>query len=394
MIKGVIIVSMLFDKVNPDRIAADTLELVKILSPTGDTREIAKRYEQMLIEVGCTVVRYEFIPNNPTLVATYGNGSELGKTILFNGHMDVVTLEHEKPYIKDGFVHGRGACDMKGSLACIIEVLRVFNECAFDLPGKLIIIANSLHESPGGRGEDLIALIEHVEIHADMAVVMEGASIDCTVTQLGSTTFEISIQREGEASHQLYTPLGTPHPITIAAEIISKLNEMNVELEKEYIEDIGYASYFIGSVHSGQFYNQHPNQAEIVGVRRYNPQVSYEEVENELRGELNRIAERNHVHIELILKKVRDGYYIDKNNPSVLALVQAIRKVRNIDPPLLGRKLVTDACFFVNGLGIPTLCHGPNQRSAHGDKEFVEIHELDLTVKVYLQLICEFMSIQ
>jgi len=380
----------LLDKVNAERIAADTLDLVGIASPTGNTREIADKYKALLLSVGCQVERYEFMPGNPTLVATYGDGQ--GKTLLFNGHMDTIPLPHEPPCLKEGRVYGRGACDMKGSLACIAEAIRVLRNSGKRLPGKIIIVANSLHESPGGRGEDLLALTENVDLKADAAVVMEGASSDCTIAQLGSATFEIAVRREGEPSHQLYTAPGTPHPITVAAAIIGRLNELNQRLEQEYIEDIGYASYFIGSVHSGQFYNQHPSKAELVGVRRYGPQTTFAEVERELRAELDRIAAQFGVAVDLDLKKVRDGYRIDKDDPAVIALVNAVRQVKNRPLPLAGKKLVTDAGIFVNQLGIPTLCHGPDQSSAHGDVEFVEISELEAAVKVYLQLITNFMS--
>ncbi|MCD9020339.1 M20 family metallopeptidase [Cohnella silvisoli] len=383
----------LWRQINANRIAADTLRLIRIASPTGDTREMADAYESMLAEAGCTIERYEFIPDNPTLVASFGDDrSGSGKTIIFNGHMDVVPLEHEPARVEEGIIHGRGACDMKGSLACIVEVLRVLQESGTQLSGKLIIIANSLHESPGGRGEDLAALVERVNLRADAAVVMEGARYDCTVAQLGSATFEIEIRREGEPTHQLYTAPGTPHPITVAAEVVRRLNEMNLVLEQDYIEDTGYASYFVGSLHSGQFYNQHPNRAEIVGVRRYNPQVSFDEVERELRGVLAEIAEQYRVNIELDLRKVRDGYRIDKNDPAVSALLEAVRKVRNIELPLVGKKVVVDACFFVNGLGIPTVCHGPDQSSSHGDKEFADLLDLKQTAQVYMQFIHEYMS--
>jgi succinyl-diaminopimelate desuccinylase len=231
-----------------------------------------------------------------------------------------------------------------------------------------------------------------MKLHADAAVVMEGATYDCTVAQFGSATFEITIERDGEPSHQLYTPPGTPHPIIVASEVIRRLCDLNKRLETEYVEDIGYASYFIGSVNSGQFYNQHPNKAVLIGVRRYSPHTKFEAVENELRTELDQMAEQHKVRIHLDLKKVRDGYRIDKNDFAVTTLQDAVREVRKINLPLAGKRLVTDAGIIVNHLGIPTICYGPDQQTAHGDVEYVEISELELTVKVYLKFIMDFMS--
>ncbi|WP_409341707.1 M20 family metallopeptidase [Paenibacillus sp. MBLB4367] len=375
-------------KVDVDRIVRDTLELVRMESVTGDTRGIAERYKEMLLEAGCTVDRYEWIPNNPTLVATFGEDNG-GPTILFNGHLDAVPLAHGPAVLRDGRIYGRGACDMKGSLACVLEVIRTLRQPQASFRGKIIVVANSLHESPGGRGEDLIALTKNISLSADAAIVMEGATRDCTIAQLGSATFRVAIKREGEPAHQLYAPPGASHPIEVAAEAVRLLRERNAELENEWIEDIGFASYFVGSVHSGQFYNQLPNQAELEGVRRYRPDQDFAEAEAELRSLLSQLTLRYGVEIDLDMRKVRDGYRIDSDHPAIAALQRAVRRVRGIELPLAGKKVVTDAGILVKALNAPVLCHGPDQSTAHGDVEYVEIRELELATQVYLQFIQE-----
>ena len=109
---------------------------------------------------------------------------------------------------------------------------------------------------------------------------------------------------------------------------------------------------------------------------------------------LKDVAQRHGVEIRLEMKKVRDGYRIEKNDKVVQALLQAVKKVRGIDLPLVGKKLVTDAGIFVNDMGIQTVCYGPDQRTAHGEVEYVEIDELAQTVKVYLQLIHEYLGVK
>jgi acetylornithine deacetylase/succinyl-diaminopimelate desuccinylase-like protein len=380
--------------VQADRIVKDTYDLVMIPSPTGNTMNVAKRYQEMLSEAGFQVKRYDFIPDNPTLVATFGDES-IGNTLLFSGHMDVIPVENEAPAIRDKKIYGRGTCDMKGSLACIIEAMRVIKETGSQLKGRIMVVANSLHESPGGRGEDLYFMAEKLrEEKIDAAVVMEGATYDCTIAQFGSATFLITISREGEPSHQLYTPPGTPHPISIASEVVSELDRLNAGLEKEWIEDIGYESYFVGRVTSGQFFNQLPSKAVLEGVRRYGPTKMFEQIEQEFRELLDGIAKKHDVNIKLDLQKVRDGYKVAKDSPIVTSLVNAVRTVRQIDCPLVGRKLVTDAGIFVNNVGIPTVCYGPDAKSAHSEAEFVTIDELELTTKVYLQLIDNYVGLE
>ncbi|MBM7600106.1 succinyl-diaminopimelate desuccinylase [Virgibacillus halotolerans] len=385
----------LFKLVNLERVINETLKLVEVQNTAGNTVEIANQYELLLENSGFTVQVYEFIPNNPTIVARYqGNTNPNGKTIIFNGHMDVITLGHTPPHVEGNKIYGRGTCDMKGSLASILEVARVLKQAELEIDGEIIIIANSMHESPGGRGEDLTALTEQLDLNADAVVVMEGATYDCTVAQLGSATFNIRIEREGEPSHQLFTLDGTPHPISVLAAVIQSLEKENESLKRKQIEDIGNASYFIGNVQSGNFYNQMPNKAFLEGVRRYGPEESYDEVEDQMRQILNELASKYGVSISLEMKKVRDGYRIDKAHDLVKALQKSVKQTRGIALPLVGKKLVTDAGIFVKGMNIPAICYGPDQSRAHSETEYVEISELKQTINVYLQLIHEYLGIK
>ncbi|MBY7142832.1 M20/M25/M40 family metallo-hydrolase [Virgibacillus sp. NKC19-3] len=94
------------------------------------------------------------------------------------------------------------------------------------------------------------------------------------------------------------------------------------------------------------------------------------------------------------MKKVRDGYRINKEDKAVKALQESVRQVRGIDLPLVGKKLVTDAGIFVKEMNIPTVCYGPDQSKAHGEVEYVKTSELENTIKVYLQFIHEYLGIK
>ncbi|MBT2218035.1 M20 family metallopeptidase [Virgibacillus dakarensis] len=385
----------LFHRVNMERVIDDTLKLVEVQDTAGHTMKIAKLYKDLLEQAGFTVQTYELIPDNPTIVARYqGNNNPEGKTVIFSGHMDVITLEHPPPFVAGEKVYGRGTCDMKGSLACILEAARVLSQSNTKINGEIIIIANSMHESPGGRGEDLTALTEQLDITADAALVMEGATYDCTVAQLGSATFNITIEREGEPSHQLFTPEGTVHPIVVLSEVIQLIEAENKSLKDKKIEDVGHGSYFIGNVQSGEFYNQMPNKAYLEGVRRYGPEETYEEVKADMMKLLQGLASKHGVTITLEMKKVRDGYRIDREHEVVQSLKRSVKKVRNIDLPMVGKKLVTDAGIFVKEMNIPAVCYGPDQSRAHNETEYVKISELKHTVNVYLQFIHEYLGVK
>lgn len=374
------------DFIQVDRIVRDTFDLVSLPSPTGNTVDVAAKLSELLSQAGATVRVHEFVPNNPTVVASYG-ATDGGKTIIFNGHMDTIPLEHDAPRIADNRIYGRGACDMKASLACFVEMVRVLRESQTKLNGRIVLVSNSLHESPGGRGEDLYAWASEAPIHANGVIVMEGAVSDCAIAQFGSATFNITIERAGEPSHQLYTAPGTPHPISVLARVIEEIDAANQILKTQPVEDIGAESYFVGSVHSGEFYNQMPKLATLEGVRRYAPFRSYESVREEFDAMLQAVAAESGTRIHLELKKVRDGYRIQKDSPLVKSLLAAVRTVKGFELPLVGKQLVTDAGIFANELQTPTVCYGPGQTSAHAAVEYVEISDLKATTAVYVKLL-------
>jgi acetylornithine deacetylase/succinyl-diaminopimelate desuccinylase-like protein len=382
------------NQVQVDRVIRDTFELVSTPSITGNTTEVASKIHKLLEEVGFEVTRHDFVPDNPTLFASFGDESK-GKTLLFSGHMDVIPVPNEAPQILADKVIGRGTCDMKGSFACLVEAIRVMKETGTTPKGRILVVANSLHESPLGHGEDLYIMAEKLkEEKIDAAVVMESGAFDCTIATFGSANFVITVSRDGEPSHQLYTRPGTPHPISVAAEVVQELDKLNKVIGQEYVEDIGYESYFIGRITSGQFFNQLPKHAEIEGVRRYSPTSSYDHVKQEMEALLASIAKKHGVEIHLRLEKVRDGYRTPKQDPIVKSLVKAVQDVRHIEFPLVGRQLVTDAGIFANNIGVPTVCYGPDAQSAHSETEHVKISELDYTTKIYLGLINDFLGIE
>ena len=155
----------MIEHVDADRLRDLTLELVSIESPTGDTAEVARRYAQRLAEIGMEVeVLDEVFPATPIVIGRL-RGGEPGPTVVLNGHLDTVPIPHEPPRVEDGLVYGRGSADMKGALACAAETARIV-KASGPFPGELVVLATGLHESPGGRGEDLAWLLQRARLHA------------------------------------------------------------------------------------------------------------------------------------------------------------------------------------------------------------------------------------
>ena len=139
----------------------------------------------------------------PQLVARFP-GTGAGRTLLLNGHVDVVDarpLEQwaHPPFagtvaVADGAVHGRGACDMKGGVACMVFAAEALAQLAAPLAGDLLVNTVTDEESTGAGG-----LVSARTLRADAAIVTEPTGLQVWIACRGSLLARIHIQ--GRAGH-------------------------------------------------------------------------------------------------------------------------------------------------------------------------------------------------
>ncbi len=137
----------------------------------------------------------------PQLVARFGGGGS-GPTLLLNGHVDVVSVEPRERWshdpfagvVVDGAVHGRGACDMKGGVGCMVFAAEVLAQLGVRLAGDLVVNTVTEEESTGAGG-----LATARTVPADAAIVPEPSGLDIWIACRGSLLPSITV--EGRAGH-------------------------------------------------------------------------------------------------------------------------------------------------------------------------------------------------
>ena len=137
----------------------------------------------------------------PQLVARFP-GSGAGRTLLLNGHIDVVSVDpvdrwSHPPHagvVEGGLVHGRGTCDMKGGVAAMVVAAETLARLGIGLAGDLIVNTVSEEESTGAGGLAMARTLQ-----AAAAIVPEPSGLDVWVTCRGSLLPTITV--EGRAGH-------------------------------------------------------------------------------------------------------------------------------------------------------------------------------------------------
>jgi acetylornithine deacetylase len=169
----------------------------------------------------------------PQLVARFA-GTGGGRTLLLNGHIDVISVEPIDRWAHDPFaavveggrVHGRGSCDMKGGVASMAFAAEVLASLAVGLAGDLIVNTVTEEESTGAGG---VAMAR--ALRADGAIVPEPSSLDVWVACRGSLLPTVLVEgRAGHAGLPLRNPddgggVNAIEKMTIVLEAIRRLRE-------------------------------------------------------------------------------------------------------------------------------------------------------------------------
>lgn len=384
--------SELQQQIDPARIGQTALEMVRIPSPTGDSRRVAEYYAERLRALGVGVQFDEEFPESPSVIAYLG-GNQPGPTLELAGHLDTIPVPQDPPEIRAGILYGRGSSDMKGSLAAALEVARVLLPVQERLRGRLMVCAYGYHEAPVGRAQSLSRLIER-GILGDAVVCIEGPTDMVAIIGKGMSTYEITIERPGEPLHEVQAPASTPHPLLVGLDVANLLRAWNDELKAAApMPFVGTESVFIGEFESGDFYNRVPVRCHLVGTRRYAPGKRFPEILAEFEARLDAVRRTTQATIRLDLVKSKDGFQVREDEPVVRALQRAHRALTGAALPVGGFTAVADASNFANEGGVPAVYFGCGLERAHATPEYVALERLEKLARVLLGTAAEFLKL-
>lgn len=171
----------------------------------------------------------------PQLIATL-RGSGGGRSLVFNGHIDVVSAEPRDQWtgdpftaeLRDGRLYGRGACDMKGGIASMVCAAEVLAAMRIPLRGDLLVATNTDEESSGAGGS---ALVQR-GIKADAGIVTEPTNFDTWVACRGSEYGVITVPgRPGHAEVRQppWQRGGAVNAIEKAAVVLAAIDSLRTE---------------------------------------------------------------------------------------------------------------------------------------------------------------------
>tara|TARA_Y100000994_G_scaffold249070_1_gene258907 strand:- start:2969 stop:4096 length:1128 start_codon:yes stop_codon:yes gene_type:complete len=343
--------------------------------------------EKELFKLGFNCKRINYL-NVENLYATTGTS---GKLFCFLGHTDVVPTGPEEKWkyppfsatIDGDILYGRGAADMKGSVAAFIESAKEFinstKEPNFNL--GILITSNEEGTSKDGFIDKIIEdMIKNDEI-IDFCLVGEPTSsekvADCVrVGRRGSLGGHLKIY--GKQGHVAY-PEKVINPILLSGDLISKLNTKVWDNGNDAFDP---TSFQISNISSGTgAHNVVPGELELTFNFRFSTESSEDSIRNEFESMLNKLK----LNYDLIWDLNGNPYYT-KNNFFKDIVSSSIIEVTGYSPEENAKGGTSDG-RFVAKMNTEIVELGPVNQSIHQIDEHIKISELWTLKDIYTKIL-------
>ncbi len=378
--------------IDPEAIARDTLEFVKVRSETGQEGEGSVFLAELMRKHGFDPAMDEVLPNRPN-VSCRIRGSGGSSALLLNGHTDTIPIGSSAPPARDGdWIVGRGTEDMKGGLVAMVHAASALRKSGIRLTGDLWLTGVIGHETPAGKKEGPRRLIERLRagnIHADAILIVEGP---CAIwaASLGSTIFRVTITSSRGPIHTIKVPFSA-NPARWAGRLLEELEQLELSFAASPPHPLcGREQVNVGMIRGGDYVNRLPTPIEILGTWRWQPGKRFAQVEARLRELCERRARESGLEFGFSFEAAREPFDTPPGHPLIHALQSASERVTGAAASVIGMGLVGDGNLYANEAGVPTAYYGPAHETAHSDHERVSIAQLAHCARVYALTALEF----
>ena len=358
----------------------------------GNEEKVARFIVDYLRNIGLEVYYEEVVPGRPNVIAVYDSGIP-GKTLLFEGHTDVVTEGDIDSWTYDPFggevsngrIYGRGSCDTKGNLAAAISAVHSIKKSDAAFKGKIILCIPCDEEGMMIGIKDFIK--KGWADGVDGAIICEPEENQLCITQKGA--MRIVLKTYGKMAHGAM-PLTGINPNTRMAKLIVELDQLEQQ-EKERMGEHPYLGWpsitptiLQAPVKGEPQINVVPAQCMTTLDIRTIPGQEHHQLRKEIEVIIEQLGKED-PHFKATLELIEDRPWTEtsKDHEVVQAVAQAYKQVTGKEPVYNGVPGATDGTFL-HLAGVPIITTGAGDRHIpHHADEYVDIDELVETVQIY-----------
>jgi len=360
------------ESINPDIVAGGSGEL-----------ELARFVAAWCERAGLEMTLTELAPGRANVVGI-ARGSGGGRSLMLNAHMDTVGVagmtDPFVPRLEGGRLYGRGAQDMKGSLAACMLVTAEAGRRG--LRGDVVLTAVA-DEEFASIGTEAVA----ASMSADAAIVTEPTEMRVAVAHRGFVHLEVEVH--GRAAHGSRPDLGID-AIAKAGRVLVGIEELDIRLRSGATHAyLGTGSVHASLIEGGQEFSSYPARCLLQAERRTVPGESRELAESEL-GEIVTRAGVGDPDFRANVRAPisREPFEIARDTAIVEVVMRHGAAVIGTTPEVVGVPFWADSALLAEA-GIPTVLFGPSGEGLHSEVEWVDVASLEQCREIYLAVALE-----
>ena len=319
--------------------------------------------------------------------------AEGGRSVIFNGHLDVVSAEPLglwgtdpfNPVERDGWLYGRGAGDMKSGVAAMTYAVHAVEKAGFGFMAPVTIEA-VIEEECGGNGALACVAAGH---DAEAVLIPEPMSHAILTAQLGVLWFKVSLS--GVPRHVQEAQAGV-NAIEKCIPLIGALRtleaEMNQEIHPLYRDIAHPINLNIGVIKGGDWPSTVPAAAEFHCRLSFFPDTTFDQTRQRIFDTIARATRQdpwlaeNQPVVEFYGFRSQ-GHVAERNQPAFNTLNDCHRDTFGSDAEDTISTATTDVRAYHHFASAQATCYGPEGEHIHAANERVKIDSVIDTAKVY-----------
>ncbi len=393
-------------------------KLVRFPSVTGDEFEIQNFIAKKLRDMGLEVDMWEpdhkalkkhptYVPvergyaNRPNVVGIY-RGTGDGRSLLFNGHVDVIppgsldTWDHQ-PYsgdIGENRLYGRGASDMKSGLAAMTMALDTLIRLDLRLKGD-VILEYTIDEELSGNGT-LACVTKGYQ--ADAGICCETSSLHVQPACIGRIWFEISVRGKPAGIQKRLEGVNAIEKGYDVVKAVANLEAIRInELRHPlYPDNLSSLPCMVSMFESGSFPSAFPDVCTLKGSIATLPGEETNDVKQSFIEHINNFSKtdpwlKDHLPKVKFVGYCGDSSEISPDHPIVTTLSSTFKTVTGAEPHITGRQGAADTRYLIKYGNTPTVIFGPGlTEQMHATNEWVNIDDVITATKILALTIMEW----
>ena len=369
-------------------------ELIRCPSVTPNEGGALTVLEKLLRPLGFTCERLAFADVD-NLFARIGTGAP---HFCFAGHTDVVpegdaAIWSHAPFaadVADGFVYGRGACDMKGSVAAFAGAVIDYLKAAPKLRGSISMLITGDEEGQAINGT--VKVLEWLKANGQLpghCLVGEPSCTDVVgdtikIGRRGSLSFAVSV--DGKQGHAAY-PHKADNPIPKLAWLIDRISHAKLDDGNEHFDPstLAVTTFDVGNPAG----NVIPSRAVARFNIRFSPVHSFASLQAWVDEQIAAVTAELGGAWSISAHEGADAF-LTAPGPFVGLVQDAVHAETGVLPKLSTSGGTSDARFIKDYC--PVLEFGPTNATIHQTDERISIDELRITQRVYGRILDAYFS--